>query len=83
MLADGKPAGTLGPDQYLALSWRDRRRDLKLCLQDPNGDVCHTFVPVFGTATYLLYTPGTTPAIQPVAAKEGVFRIKHMKLRRP
>ena len=81
VLADGKPAGTLGSDQYLALSWRDRRRDLKICLQDPNGNVCHTFVPVFGTATYLLYTPGATPTIQPVATKEGVFRIKHMKLR--
>ena len=81
VLADGKPVGTLGPDQYLALSWRDRRRDLKICVQDPKGAACHTFVPLFGTATYLLYTPGATPAIQPVAAREGAFRIKHIKQR--
>jgi hypothetical protein len=55
VVADGKRVGTLGPDQYLTLSWRDRRRDLKVCLQDPKGDVCYTFVPIFNTATYIQY----------------------------
>lgn len=84
VLVDGKPAGTLGPDQYLALTWRDRRRDMTICLRSEGQETCHTFVPVFTTATYLLCTPGgagAAPALQPVPAKEGVFRLKHIRAR--
>ncbi|WP_345113370.1 hypothetical protein [Hymenobacter algoricola] len=83
VLVDGKDAGTLGPEQYLALTWRDRRRDMTICLQDAQH-TCHTFLPVFGTTTYLNYSQkkaGEQPALQLMPAKEGLFHLRHLKLR--
>lgn len=85
VLVNGKEAGTLGPNQYLALTWRDRRRDMAICLQGDGAEACHSFVPLFGGVTYLACTAGTAPAaplgLQPVPAKEGVFYLKHIKAR--
>jgi hypothetical protein len=80
---DGKEIGQLGPGQYLALSWRDKRRDMAICVQGAQAQ-CHTFMPLFGTTTYLAYTLGNgtaPPALQPVAAKEGAFQLRHIKAR--
>jgi hypothetical protein len=84
VLVNGKAVGTLGPDQYLALAWRDRRHDMAICLQGP-GETCYTFVPLFGTATYLAYTQETAtskPELKVVPPKQGAFQIKHLKARR-
>ena len=82
---DGKPAGSLGPDQYLALTWRDRRREMRICLQSERGtEVCFRFMPLFGTTTYLacMVEPSTlAPVVRPVPTKEGAFQLKHLKLR--
>jgi hypothetical protein len=84
VLINGNTVGTLGPDQYLALAWRDRRRDMAICLQGP-GEICYTFVPLFGTATYLAYTQEIAtdkPELKAVPVKQGAFQIKHLKARR-
>ncbi|AII51028.1 hypothetical protein [Hymenobacter sp. APR13] len=83
VLVDGKEAGQLGPGQYLAFSWRDKRRDMAICVQGEQ-EKCHTFMPLFGTATFLACAPGdgaVAPTVQPVAAKEGLFQLKHIKAR--
>jgi hypothetical protein len=83
VLVDGKEVGTLGPEQYLALTWHDRRRDMTICLLDEQR-TCYTLVPLFGTATYLNYArtkEGNQSTVQPLPAKEGAFHLKHLKLR--
>ncbi|WBA42071.1 hypothetical protein [Hymenobacter canadensis] len=83
VLVDGKEAGQLGPGQYLALNWRDKRRDMAICVQGEQ-EKCHTFMPLFGTTTFLACAPGSgaaAPTVQPVAAKEGLFQLKHIKAR--
>ena len=83
VLVDGKEVGQLGAGQYLALSWRDKRRDMVICVQGEQ-EKCHAFAPLFGTATYLACIPGSAAApatVQPVAAKEGVFQLKHIRAR--
>ncbi|MBC6697899.1 hypothetical protein [Hymenobacter sp. BT190] len=83
VLVDGKEAGQLGPGQYLAFSWRDKRRDMVICMQGEQ-EKCHTFMPLFGTTTFLACAPGSAtvaPTVQAVAAKEGLFQLKHIKAR--
>jgi hypothetical protein len=85
VLVDGKEAGTLGPEQYLALTWHDRRRDMTICLLDEQR-TCYTLVPLFGTTTYLNYAQNKDthlPAVQPMPTKEGAFHLKHLRLREP
>jgi len=80
VLVDGKAAGTLGPNQYLALTWLDRRRDMSICLLDA-GKTCYTLLPIFGTATYLMYgqkKAADQPALQTMPAKEGAFHLRHL-----
>lgn len=81
---DGKEAGQLSPGQYLALSWRDKRRNMAICVRGEREEQCHTFMPLFSTTTYLACTPDSAtaaPTLQPVAAKEGLFQLKHIRAR--
>lgn len=74
----GRPVGTLAPNGYLALTWRDLRREMMVCV----GATCYSFLPVPGTTTYLAYQPAApAPTLQPVATKEGVFQLKHIRAR--
>lgn len=83
VLVNGKLVGTLGPDQYLPLAWNDRRHDMAICIEGTE-ETCHTFLPIFGRATYLVYdrkSAADKPTVRAVAQKEGVFHIKHLKAR--
>ncbi|UOQ55324.1 hypothetical protein [Hymenobacter cellulosivorans] len=84
VLVNGKEAGTLLPNSYLALSWNDRRRQIELCAQGTQ-QACHSFVPDFSVATYLECTIPTAvdaaPAFKKVIPKEGIFYVKKFRNR--
>ena len=56
---------------------------MAICVQGAE-ETCHTFLPIFGRATYLAYGQKSAtdkPMIRSVAQKEGIFHIKHLKAR--
>lgn len=78
VIVASKPVGTLGADQYVSLAWRDLRREMNVCV----GTTCYSFLPVPGSTTYLAYQETNSPAtLKPVAAKEGLFQLKHIRAR--
>jgi hypothetical protein len=81
--ATGKPALTLQARQWTALTWQDRRQELKLCVQVGAGpETCRAFVPDFSQPTYLecvVQAGGGAPTLRPVSAKEGVFELRRIQ----
>lgn len=83
---NSKPYTALESRDYVALTWRDRRNDLKLCAQLGTGaEVCHAFVPDFSQPTFLecsVPEAGKPPVFRVVPAKEGMFEVKRIRLLR-
>ncbi|RSK36146.1 hypothetical protein [Hymenobacter metallilatus] len=81
---DGRQVGELLPGSYLALSWRDRRREMNLCVRG-QAETCKVFVPDFAAATYLECGFGSSteaaPTLKAVPPKEGVFYLKKFRSR--
>ncbi|MBF9222020.1 hypothetical protein [Hymenobacter ruricola] len=81
--ATGKPALTLQARQWTALTWQDRRQELRLCVQAGAGpESCQAFVPDFSQPTYLecvVPSGGGAPTLRPVSAKEGLFELRRIQ----
>lgn len=81
--AAGQPAQALRNWQWTAITWTDRRRELKVCAQLGDGPaVCREFVPDFSHPSYLecvVPAGGGPPELRPVSAKEGQFELKRIQ----
>ncbi|MBD2721914.1 hypothetical protein [Hymenobacter armeniacus] len=81
--ASGRPAAALQARQWTALTWQDRRHELKLCVQVGQGpESCKAFVPDFSQPTYLecvVPAGGGAPTLRPVPAKEGLFELRRIQ----
>ncbi|UOG76132.1 hypothetical protein MTX78_05925 [Hymenobacter tibetensis] len=80
----GREVGTLAPNSFLALSWRDRRQAMELCVRGGQPQ-CQSFVPDFTTATYFECSVpkggGPTPAVVKTSPKEGTFYVHRFRVR--
>lgn len=82
--ATGQPAQNLHNWQWTALTWTDRRKELKVCAQLGDGPAaCREFVPDFSHPSYLecvVPAGGGAPELRPVSVKEGQFELKRIQL---
>ncbi|GAA4370870.1 hypothetical protein GCM10023185_45760 [Hymenobacter saemangeumensis] len=82
--ATDQPATALAARSWTAIRWRDRRRELKLCVQVGSGrQDCQEFIPDFSQPTFLeciVPSGGDPPILRVVSAKEGRFEVKRMQL---
>lgn len=78
-----QPATTLHPWQWTAVTWTDRRKELKVCAQLGAGPAaCSEFVPNFSQPTYMecvVPAGGGPPALKQVSVKEGQFELKRIQ----
>ena len=81
--ATDQPTTVLHARQWRSLIWRDRRRDLKICIQVGSGpENCREFVPDFSQPTYLECTVppnGGAAVLRPVPANEGLFELRRIQ----
>ena len=65
---------------YAAITWLDRRKELKICLQNAaKAENCRAFVPDFTQPTYFectVPTDGSAPVLRPVSVKTGGFEVQ-------
>lgn len=82
--AAGQPAQALHNWQWTAISWTDRRKELKVCAQLGEGaPACREFVPDFTHPSYLecvVPAGGGAPELRPVSTKEGLFEMKRIRM---
>lgn len=82
--APGQPTQALHNWQWAAITWTDRRKELKVCAQLGDGPAaCREFVPDFRHPSYLecvVPAGGGTPELRPVSAKEGRFELKRIRM---
>jgi len=78
-----QPAQPLRPWQWTAITWTDRRKDLKVCAQlGSSPATCREFVPDFSQPSYMecvVPAGGGAPELRPVSAKEGQFELKRIQ----
>lgn len=81
--ATSQPATTLSAREWTAITWRDRRKELKICIQLGTGpETCREFVPDFSRPTYLecvVPAGGGPPELKLVSAKEEAFELKRIQ----
>ena len=79
----GQPAVDLPARYFAALTWPDRRQELKLCVQLGTGpETCQAFVPDFAQPTYLecvVPAGGGALVLRPVSAKEGALAVRRLQ----
>jgi len=82
--ATGQAPSSLQAREWTAITWRDRRRELKLCVQLGTApEACREFVPDFTGPTFLecvVPAGGGPPELRVVPAKEGRFELKRIQL---
>ncbi|WP_210517885.1 hypothetical protein [Hymenobacter terricola] len=81
--AANQPAQPLHTWQWTAITWTDRRKELKVCAQLGTGpEACREFVPDFSHPSYLecvVPADGGAPELRPVSVKEGQFEMKRIQ----
>jgi hypothetical protein len=69
--------------QWTAITWTDRRKELKICAQlGTTPATCREFVPDFSQPNYLecvVPAGGGAPELKPVSVKEGQFEMKRIQ----
>jgi hypothetical protein len=81
--AANQPTQPLRNWQWTAITWTDRRKELKVCAQlGTTPATCREFVPDFSQPTYLecvVPAGGGAPELKPVSVKEGQFEMKRIQ----
>lgn len=84
VLLNGRVVAELGEQQFAAIPYTDKLREIDLCLEALPGR-CTTFIPSFGSTIYVEISRNIAdlnqPVLEPVAIKKGVFDLRVLRAR--
>lgn len=84
VLLNGRVVAELGEQQFAAIPYTDKLREIDLCLE-ALPERCTTFIPSFGSTIYVEISCNIAdlnqPVLEPVAIKKGVFDLRVLRAR--